>query len=241
MAHSKDETLTVAWCDNGLVHGRFTDSIITTIMSSQIHGVEIIGTIRSGGNQIARQRQIVFDKWDSHKMSDWLLWVDSDVIITPQILKKMWDAADKSTRPVVTGIYFVSMTPEASLMTPLPAIWNNHPDDPNLLYPVHPLPKDEIIKVDCAGFGLVLMHKSIIKPIREVSGEYSVFAETSKPGDKFISEDIMFFKKLQSVNIPLHAHTGAIAQHMKTFSFDENYYNVYWNSLESGIIQRKEE
>jgi hypothetical protein len=33
MAHTKKETITIGWCDNGMVEGRFADGIINTIMT----------------------------------------------------------------------------------------------------------------------------------------------------------------------------------------------------------------
>jgi hypothetical protein len=46
--------------------------------------------------------------------------------------------------------------------------------------------------------------------------------------DKFIGEDIQFFMKMKDADIPLHAHTGATVKHMKRFSFDEDFYKLYW-------------
>jgi hypothetical protein len=83
------------------------------------------------------------------------------------------------------------------------------------------------------------MHKSIISKIRETSSDYSLFAEEQNIGDKYVSEDIAFFKKLKKTGIKTYAHTGAVVEHMKRFSLDANYYNVYWNALEKGLFNIK--
>jgi hypothetical protein len=62
---------------------------------------------------------------------------------------------------------------------------------------VHPLPPNELIKVDSAGFGFVLMHKSIIPKMREKFPNQSMFAEQENVGDKYVGEDIVFFRKMQ--------------------------------------------
>ena len=49
----------------------------------------------------------------------------------------------------------------------------------------------------------------------------------------------MFFRKLKKAGIKIYAHTGAVVQHMKRFSFDVNYYNVYWDALEKGLFNKK--
>jgi GT2 family glycosyltransferase len=179
----------------------------------------------------------LFDKWADDIKSDWLLWVDSDIVLTPTVFKTIWETADKLSKPVVTGVYFVSKENEQSLMQPFPAIFNQGSNDHELVI-VHPLPDNQVVKVDSAGFGLTLMHKSIIDPIRAVEPDYSLFGEKEGLGNKYISEDIVFFRKLKKAGIPLYAHTGATVQHLKTFSFDQNYYNLYWNGLQKELFTK---
>jgi GT2 family glycosyltransferase len=237
MAHSSKETVALAWCDGGLVDGRFMDSMLLTMMNAPKIGMNIINKIRVNGNQIGRQRQVLFDNWADVTKTDWLLWVDSDIVLTPDSLKLVWNAADKISKPVVSGTYFVSKENERSLMQPFPALFKEG-SNKNELQIIHPLPQNELIKVDSAGFGFLLMHKSIIPKMREVSPDYSLFAEEEGLADKYISEDIVFFRKLKAAGIDLYAHTGALVQHMKRFSFDINYYNLYWNGLHKELFTK---
>lgn len=237
MAHSVKERVTIGWCDSGMVEGRFMSGVATTILGSKEQKINIVNTIRVTGNQIARQRQSLWDFWADTSDSEWLLWVDSDIVITPDVLLKLWTVADKKTKPVVTGVYFVSNETEQSLMEPVPAIYMNT-DDKYRNKLIHPLPENQVIPVDVAGFGLMLMHRSIIEPVRAVAGEFSVFGENQQVKDKFISEDVSFCRKLQAAGIQLYAHTGATVQHMKTFSFDRNYYRLYWNGIDTDFIRK---
>jgi len=237
MAHSSKETVALAWCDGGLVDGRFMDSMLLTTMNAPKIGMNIVNKIRVNGNQIGRQRQVLFDNWADVTKTDWLLWVDSDIVLTPDSLKLVWSAADKVSKPVVSGTYFVSKENERSLMQPFPALFKEG-SNKNELQIIHPLPQNELIKVDSAGFGFLLMHKSIIPKMREVSPDYSLFAEEEGLADKYISEDIVFFRKLKAAGIDLYAHTGALVQHMKRFSFDINYYNLYWNGLQKELFTK---
>jgi GT2 family glycosyltransferase len=237
MPHSVKETLTIGWCDNGMVEGRFASGIVNTILDNKTHNVNITNTIRVNGNQIARQRQSLWDFWADNSTSEWLLWVDSDIILTSQVLKMLWDEADKKKRPVITGLYFVSGENEQSLMEPVPAIYEETGDIYRTRV-IQPFPPNKVIPVDVAGFGLMLMHRSIIEPVKKVSGEFSVFGENHQASDKFISEDVSFCRKLKAAGIQLYAHTGATVQHLKTFSFDQNYYNVYWNGIQTNYIQK---
>jgi GT2 family glycosyltransferase len=237
MPHSVKETLTIGWCDNGTVEGRFMSGITNTIIESSKLKINISNTIRVNGNQIARQRQSLWDFWADLSDSEWLLWVDSDIILTSQVLTTLWNTADKKTKPIVSGVYFVSSQNEQSLMEPVPAIYKET-GDPYRTQIIHPLPENQVLPIDVAGFGLMLMHRSIIEPVRKVAGDLSVFGENQQAKDKFISEDVSFCRKLQAAGIQLYAHTGATVQHMKTFSFDQNYYNLYWNGIATDFIKK---
>ena len=237
MPHSSKETVALAWCDGGMVDGRFMDGLLLATMNAPKIGMNIVNKIRVNGNQIGRQRQVLFDNWADVTKTDWLLWIDSDIVVTPDSLKLVWDSADKVSRPVVSGTYFVSKENERSLMQPFPALFKEGSNKHELQI-IHPLPKNELIKVDSAGFGFLLMHKSIIPKLREVSPNYSLFAEEEGVGDKYISEDIVFFRKLKATGIDLYAHTGAVVQHMKRFSLDINYYNLYWNGLQKELFTK---
>lgn len=227
MAHKPNETLSIAWCDNGMTDGKFTEGLVYTLVQSQSRKVKVHNAIRVQGNQIGRQRQALFDMWADNIKTDWILWVDSDIVINNDVLEMLWDAADAKERPVVCGIYFISKQNEGTLMQPMPCIFNDI-DEYSIQY-IHPLPDNEIVKIDVAGMGLSLMHKSIVPKLRAVSPEYSLFAEQEGIGDKYVSEDIVFFRNMKKAGIPVHAHTGARVRHMKRFSLDEHYYNAYWS------------
>lgn len=240
MPHSVKERITIGWCDGGTVEGRFMSGVVNTMIEAQKQDIKIVNTIRVQGNQIARQRQSLWDFWCNLSDSEWLLWVDSDIVLTPQLLKMLWDIADKKTKPVVTGTYFVSNENEQTMMEPVPSLYRETGDMYRTQI-IHPLPANEVIPVDVAGFGLMLMHRSIIEPVKAAAGEISVFGENQQAADKFVSEDVSFCRNLKKAGIQLYAHTGATAQHMKTFSFDQNYYNIYWGAVANGSLKRKKD
>ena len=112
--------LIVCWCDNGTTDGKFTEGLMYTTLAA---GSPIKSAMRVQGNQIGRQRQNALDYWYDHTDFPWILWVDSDIVLTPEVLAKVWAEADPTTKPVVTGTYFVSKENEQSLMTPYPALF----------------------------------------------------------------------------------------------------------------------
>jgi len=220
------ETVSIVWCDNGMVDGKFMQGITDVMLKS---GVTFSSTLRSQGNQIARQRQTVIDYWYEKSKSDWLLWVDSDVVISPEKFKLLWDSKDAKERPLVSGVYFTTDNPEEPLMVPMPTVFSftNKGDGTFGLSRIHPLPENQLIKVDAAGFGFILMHRSIIEKVKAVAPDGQMFMEMGR-GTKFIGEDIFFFALCDKAEVPLYCHTGALVPHMKRFSFDEHYYKAFF-------------
>lgn len=219
-------SITLAWCDNGMVDGKFAEGMIALALQAPANNIEITHSARVAGNQIGRQRQALFDYWADTIKSDWIMWVDSDIVIDIHMMAELLAVADAKERPIVSGVYFISKQAEGTLGNPMPALFTEVTD--TQIRHVHPLPEDELIQVDSAGMGLVLMHKSIIPKLREVFPNQSLFAEIENLGDKYVGEDIVFFQKVKRAGIPVFAWTGVIAKHMKRFAFDYDYYSLYW-------------
>ena len=227
---NKNETISIGWCDNGITEGKFTEGLLSVALSKELNNFPISSSIRVQGNQIARQRQTLIDHWYNNLKTDWLFWIDSDIVLTLDIWEKICKTADKDTHPIVSGIYFIAKEEHGSLPVILPCIF----DDENeyLVKYHHPLPINQILKVDCAGMGLIVMHRNVVTMLRKEYGEEaSFFGENNMSGDKFIGEDIAFFRKCKKINIPLYAHTGAIAKHIKKVAWDTDYYSLLWSSL----------
>jgi hypothetical protein len=233
------DSIALVWCDNGMVDGKFMQGVTDVMLKS---GVEFATSLRSQGNQIARQRQTVIDYWFDKTDYEWLLWVDSDVVISPEKFRLLWDNKDAENRPLITGVYFTTDNPEEPLMIPMPTIYSfvNDGEGGIAISRVHPLPKNQLIKVEAAGMGFILMHRSIVPKVREVSPDGQIFMEMGK-GAKFIGEDIFFFALCDKAEVPLYCHTGATAPHMKRFSFDEHYYQAFFGKPkeESKLITPK--
>ena len=219
-----EETLTIAWCDNGMVDGKFMQGVTDVMLHS---GVKVVTTLRSQGNQIGRQREKIVKHWYENNKSDWILWVDSDVVISPEMFHKLWDKRDAVEKPLLTGVYFTTDTPEEPLMVPSPTVFEFVVNDKEVgIKRLHPLPKDKFIQVGAAGMGFVLMHRSVITRILEVKPNTPIFTEVGV-NKSFMGEDIFFFALCNDAEIPVWCDTSALVPHMKRFSFDVNYYDAF--------------
>lgn len=81
---------------------------------------------------------------------DYVFWMDSDMIIPADALKKMLDA-DKD---MVTGLYFQRRGKHE------PVIYSSVGGNDRIVYADYP--KDKLFRVDACGFGCVLMKKNVI-------------------------------------------------------------------------------
>lgn len=226
---TQQETVSVAWCDSGQVEGKFAQGLIDVLLKS---GVQFETSLRSQGNQIGRQRETILKYWFENNKSDWLLWVDSDVVLTVDTFKLLWDNKDAKERPILTGVYFTTDNPEEPLMVPMPTIFKFAEQDGVIgIQRIHPLPKNELMKVDAAGMGFVLMHRSVVERVLDKMPDATFFTEVGVH-KTFMGEDIFFFALLNQCEIPVWCHTGALAPHMKLFSFDQHYYNAFFGGVQ---------
>jgi len=219
------ESLVIAWCDNGYTDGLFTSGLTSMLLhlNQKYPEIGVVGINQTIGGQIARQRGDALRNFEEMGC-EWLLWVDSDIVLNLEAFDLLWKNRNAETHPVMCGVYFVTLEMNSTLPLPVPCIFNIYDETGNR--PVHPLPENELLPIDVAGLGFTLIHKSVAKKLREAYGN-TTFQITI--GDRHISEDVSFFYKLKELGIPVHAHTGALVEHIKRFVFDINYYNLWWN------------
>lgn len=224
---NKPESIVISWCDNGFTDSVFTSSINSLLLyiTNYHRDIDRVGINQIIGNQIAKQRGEALLNFEQMEC-DWILFVDSDIAISPQAFDLLWNNRHIKERPVMCGIYFITFEPNSTLPAPIPCIFKIQNEEGSL--PIHPLPENQIIPIDVAGLGFALIHKSVIEKLRDNYGN-TTFQITI--GDKHISEDVSFFYKLKNLNIPVYAHTGAIVPHIKRFMFDANYYNLWWDTV----------
>lgn len=229
--HNDSEQVLLGWVDPGQVDSQFASGVMSVLLHKQYTGEGPFFNINHNiGTQIHTQRQGVINVWKQSGI-DWLLWVDSDIVITPQLFLKLWEVADKKDRPVVSGIYFISFERIGSLPSIVPCVFKE--DENGEIRPLHPLPDNEVVQIRHAGMGFLLMHKSILEKLEKFYPDekyFDVEAPTKEnPFGK--GEDVAFFEKLNGAGIPIFAHTGAIANHAKKFIFDEHYYHLWWDTF----------
>ena len=221
------EKLSIGWVSGGSVKSKFAFSV-SAICINPPHGIKINKVITFQSSVIAVNRQSLIDEFWRSDDADWLLLLDSDIVISPEDLFTLWNAKDKEERPVVLGTYFLLGVPSGSHpLNPMPALFGEWNKEINQSQFIHPLPYNKLIRVYRAGLGCTLLHRSVIDKLKEKYGNDNLFAEdyTVKPN---IGEDFSFFAKVEECGIPVYAHTGVDLIHEKTINLTREYYDLFW-------------
>jgi len=227
MKNKKIKNFAIAWCDNGDVDSRFMQGVLSLFTDLEKFNLKIDKYFHIIGNLISVQRQRISKIFEDSD-SEWVLFIDSDIFVNAEMIKKMFEFADKDKCPMISGLYFILSNPYSPVPTPHPAIFDFTTE--KQLVSSSYIPHDQLIKIDAAGLGLCLIHKSVFDKLNKAYPEYNYFNIDSSIYDNPIGEDTSFFLKLKELNIPVHAHTGVLPQHIKKYPLDINYHNWWWGN-----------
>jgi hypothetical protein len=225
---NKDSKITMGWCDSGTVEGEFAANNIFLISELKTIGIEIDAVIRFPGYFIDKQRDDILESWYSELNSEWLLFIDSDIVITKESIISLIESADENKRQIVSGIYFGPRELTDGLVATIPIIYIKNDEGYNsyLGYP-----KKSVFEVDGIGMGYCLISRGAIAKFKKQYPNKRIFStEFNDSSDRrinYVGEDLIFCKNMQSAGIQIFANSNATAAHIKKFAFTERYYERY--------------
>lgn len=222
------DKVSIGWIDGGQVDGLFAVSMLNlfTARNSRISTV-----IRVGGSLLSRQRNEVVTAFLDDNDADWLFFIDTDEVISPEAFDKITDAAHDKDRPVVAGLYWGQFPGNDVYPSATPMVFRIN--ETGRYDPVWDLPSDAVIPIDAAGTGCLLIHRSVLEAMRVASNESPVgvheagrwcwFRDMPVAGDWF-GEDIYFSRRVRDLGFNMVAATGARLEHHKTYWLGERQY-----------------
>lgn len=194
---------------------------------------------------LTRSRNLLVKTFLDKSKADWLLMIDADERLTIETWDKLTSAAHNKERPIVSGLVFAAFfDDEDGSLRPIPTIYRELPESG--LQAIDDYPLDEVIEVDAAGTGCLLIHRSILELLQEKATEnqgrdWAWFVDGAIAG-RWFGEDLLFSKRLKSLGIKIHAHTGAICAHNKSFWLDNKHHRIFRDAaIESKLLEVKQE
>jgi hypothetical protein len=222
----------IGFIDGGQVEGQFAADMMSLTLG---RGERIDGILRVGGHLLSRQRNELVAHFLDKTTAPWLLMVDTDHRFPVKAFDKLIESAHEVSAPVVSALCFAAYParPGDLYPTPVPAIYRNAPNGQYLAF--NDYPPDRLVRIAAAGTGCLLMHRSALEKVREdrpegMSARWCWFID-GPVGDDWYSEDLSFMRRLEAAGVPLHAHTGAMLPHLKTYTLTDAHHARHMEEL----------
>ncbi len=143
---------------------------------------------------------------------DYSMWIDSDMVFTPEDFITLYETAMNAKVDMLTGFYMLqSVDPKCSVVGFLGDEGTSNIRWDSIAE--HPVDKNGLIPVDSSGFGFVLIKTEVFD---HMTYPYFLSAPTTRGNIRtFPTSDIYFFKRAKKHGFQLYAHPKVILGHEK--------------------------
>ncbi len=175
--------------------------------------------VRCGTADLPGARNVAAKQFLENDRSEWLFWLDSDMGFEPDTLERLLAVADPTERPIVGGLCFIQQETDqdgfggcTTVARPTVFDWAHGSNGEGFLSRMWYEPN---ALIQCAGTGsaCILIHRSVIKKIHNEYGP--VWYDRAKGEQGLVAEDLSFCMRAQTVDCPVHVHTGIKTTHYK--------------------------
>jgi len=198
---------------------------IANVYANRLNRIDALLRVEAGG-LLSRGRNELVDRFMTTSTAEWLLMIDSDEQLSLEAFDKLVGAVHDKDRPIVAGLYFGAW-PGEFYPTAVPLIFTRVTDT-TTFRPVTDYPPDQVIKVDSAGTGCLMIHRSVFEAFQvEASpheGKQWCWFRDMPVNGAWFSEDHFFCARAIELGFPIHAHTGATLPHRKRFWLTEAHH-----------------
>lgn len=221
--------VSIGACDPGTVNAAWAYNMIQLV---QVRDDKLGPFVRiKGSGLLSKLRNRVVAGFLDNTKSDWLLMIDTDEQLSVQTFDKLIQAAHDKERPVVSGLVFAAFDAHKNLYPkPVPAIFAE--SEAGFL-PLYKYDKDSVFEIEACGTGCLLIHRSVLEKMREVAdpnqGDNWCWFWDGPINGEWISEDLLFSRRIRQLGFPIHVHTGAVLPHQKSYWLSEEHH-VDWQN-----------
>jgi hypothetical protein len=217
---NKNKSITLGWIDTGQVTSGFA-AHITQIL---LHRSDMISdVIVASGPYLSNNRNRMVKGFLDGTQSEWLLSLDSDILVGLESFDTLVDAADEDKYPIMGGKYFLNIDGQirVSAMTKL---------DGNHKYGkwLEDFSSYIVEDLHSTGLGYCLIHRDVFEAVRANSDSplpwFQDYWREEVPGIQkpgWISDDIHFYNQVTSLGINVSMCLGATSSHIKDSLLNE--------------------
>lgn len=147
--------------------------------------------------------------------ADYVLWLDSDMVFEPDLLKRMFAVMEEHDLDILTGLYFRRVPPYTPVifdrldMQRGVCEWSNFKSLPN-----------ELFEVGGCGFGCVLMKTDVFIDVQ--ARHRAMFDPILKTG-----EDLAFCWRARDVGYKIMCDPTIICGHIGNIVVNDQFYNEF--------------
>ena len=182
-----------------------------------------------GSGLLSKMRNRVVKAFLDNTDSDWLLMIDTDEQLTTEVFDLLINTAHDKERPVVSGLVFAAFDAHKHLYPkPLPAIFQDVPEG---FLPLFKYDKNSVFEIDACGTGCVLIHRSVLEKMREMADpnqgpDWCWFWDGPIEGN-WISEDLLFSRRIRQLGFSIYVNTGAVLPHQKSYWLSQEHHEAW--------------
>lgn len=216
--------ISIGACDPGTVNAAWAYRMLQL---SQSRSDKLGPFVRiKGSGLLSKMRNRVVKAFLENTTSDWLLMIDTDEQLTVEAFDILVKAAHDIERPVVSGLVFAAFDAHKHpYPKPVPAIFQEVPEG---FLPLFKYDRNRLFQIDACGTGCVLIHRSVLEKMREHADpnqgqDWCWFWDGPINGD-WISEDLLFSRRIRQLGFPIYVHTGAVLPHQKSYWLSEEHH-----------------
>jgi hypothetical protein len=222
--------VTIGWIDSGSITSGFA-AYMSQILVHRADQIENI-VVASGPYLSANRNRMVQSFLDTD--SEWLLSLDSDLLIDLDSFDTILSAADEEKYPVIGGKYYLPMNNNLVIAA---QAWHPEIKEGGIFLEETDISTSDFMIEDLhsLGGGYLLIHRKVYETIlNDATIPMPWFQDYYEdyPYDTWISDDIHFFRLVHKYGFKPALCTRATSEHLKTSRINDSTYLNFRNMID---------
>ena len=214
--------VTIGWIDSGSVTSGFAAYISQILLH---RSDKIDGVVAASGPYLSANRNKMVQSF-LETDSEWLLSLDSDLLVDIDSFDTILSAADEEKYPIVGGKYYLPLNGQLLLAA---QAWHPEYEGGGIFLENTDISTSDFMIDDLhsLGGGYLLIHRKVYEAIlSDATNPFPWFQDYYEdfPYDTWITDDIHFFKQVHRKGFKVALCTGATSEHLKTSKIGDSTY-----------------